>query len=293
MKFFCTFLLIFLTLLGCHRPAELQGDPIDFTQVKDLRITLVFNEQKKEDRMNRLRNPIVIDEEAEEPYKYYSYLSLRGTNEFTLLIGNHYTYGKYELVSPTELILKSEQYGDFRMEIVEATDRLIQVKGNFNDYPCDYMVRLDDKDVFYLNMVNDLDRLTEANDYSAVSFNEWRNKPQRPETKEEIRARIIAHLEYMCAYMRVHVYGDFEWIHFAGIYSPFVLSEDGVILLDWLSVPHFWKNIFYDDKDADKAYYMIKYAMDATVSPPYRGEHWLIYDEACLQNLKKTLESWE
>lgn len=289
MRFFTYTLLLFLFLISCGT-RENVGEVLDFSKVRDLRIGNVFNESKKLDQEQRLRQPIFPNIVAEEPYSYYSYLSLRPNKEFTLLVGNHFTSGDYVIISNTKLQLNSIDYGTFELEIIDATSKAIQVKGNFNDFPSDYMVRSTNADWFYLNLINDFEPLNKENDIRSVTFNEWRKKPLHSEKDSEIKDRLLANLKYISAYMRVHMHGTFDGIHTAGIYSPFFFAKNGLHLLDWQKTSYFWKNIFYNDIEAEKAYTMIKKAFDTAETPDF-SDNWLEYNEAGLRNIILSIES--
>ena len=284
-------LIVFLLLLfsACAKK-DVEIDSLDFTKVRDLRVAYVFSESIRKDHSERLQRPILPNAMAEEAYGYYSYLSLRSNNEFTFLIGNHFTSGNYVVVSKNELQLNSIDYGIFQLEIIDATSNAIQVKGKFNDFPSDYMVRTSDNDFFYLNLVNDFESLNKENDIRSVAFNTWRKKPLDMETDEEIKRRLLANLNYISAYMRVHMYGDFEGIHTAGIYSPFIFAKNGLHLFDWDRTNRYWKNIFFNDIQAEKAYGFIKDAFELTEAPNY-SDNWLEYNEAGLRKIISTLES--
>jgi hypothetical protein len=291
MKFYTLFISVLFVIFSCGSKEPVEA-VLDFSKVRDLRIVNVFNESKKEDQEVRLRKPILPNRVAEEPYSYYSYLSLRPNKEFTLLIGNHFTSGEYVIVSNSKLELNSREYGTFEIEIIDATSDAIQVKGNFNNFPSDYMVKSSNNDHFYLNLINDFEPLNKENDIRSVMFNTWRIKPLQSETDEEIRKRLIDNLNYISAYMRVHMHGDFDGIHTAGIYSPFFFAKNGLHLLDWQKTSYYWKNIFFNDIEAEKAYIIIKKAFDNADIPQY-SDDWLQYNESGIRNIITSIESKE
>lgn len=284
-------LLSFLTLLlftAC-KTTESNERTIDFSVDRDFRIINVFNEQKYSDYQNRLPENIKPNKESEDTYTYYSYLSLRSNKDFTFLIGNKFMYGTYKLLNNDEIILHSKEFGDIPLKIIDEAKGCIQVIGDFKDYKSDMMLELDGKTTYYLNLNTDFEKLNKENDIRSVEFNDWRFKPEARESKEEIRIRLIKNLKYISAYMRVHMYGGFDSIHTDGIHSPFSYARNALILLEWQRVSYFWKHIFYDEKDADKAYFMIKRAIESSEAPVFVDD-WLDYNEKCLQTIIDKLE---
>ena len=133
-----------------------------------------------------------------------------------------------------------------------------------------------------LNLNTDFEVLSKENDYRSVSFNTWRNKPAHPETDDEIKQRLVANLKYITAYMRVHLHGDFDTIHTDGVHSPFLYAKNGLFLYEWQRVSGFWKYIFYNQKDAEKAFKFLKRIFNTVQAPRYI-DNWLAYNEKCME----------
>lgn len=280
--------LCLILLIGCKKSEPERF--IDFTASNDFRIVNVWNEENFKRLQENKSVQISPDAISEESFVHYSYLSLKPNHEYTFLIGNKFMYGTYVLINPQEIELQSEEFGKIPMKIIASEGDAIQIVGDFKNFKSDMMVEIDGNTIYYLNLKNDLEKLNKTNDIRSVSFNQWRFKPTQAESVEEIQHRLIENLNYISAYMRVHAFGNFDGIHTNGMYSPFSHAKNALILLDWDRVSNFWKHTFYDDKDALKAYFMLKRAFEETTPPDYIDD-WLLYNEKCLEEIIKTLEN--
>lgn len=276
-------------IIGCgdKKTEELT---IDFSETRDYRIINVFNQVKYTDYERRLPKNIQADAQSTEPYAIYSYFSMRPNNTYTFLIGNHFMHGTYTVKNPTELVLHANEFGDIPLTILKEQNGCIQIKGDFKNYKSDFMLELNGDTTYYLNLNTDIKTLSKENDYRSVTFNTWRNKPLEPETNQQIKQRIIANLNYISAYMRVHLHGEYDAIHTGGIHSPFLYAKNGLFLFEWQRVSGYWKYIFYDNKDAEKAYRFLKKVFNK-VEPPRYIDNWLAYNEKCIEIVINELES--
>lgn len=284
-------LLATFILMSCSN-ARKDERTIDFTKDQDFRIVNVFNESKYQDLSSRLPKQIEPDVELQENYVHYSYLSLRPNKTYTFLLGNQFMHGIYEMLNPDEILLKSNDFGSIPLKIINEKNKAIQVYGDFKNYKSDFMLELEGNTNYYLNFKTDFEVLSKENDIRSVAFNEWRFRSNVPENDAAIKNRLMQNLKFMAAYMRVHLYGNFDQINTGGIHSPFLHAKNSLVLYEWLHVSYFWKNIFYDVKDAEKAYKILKRTFNETESPPYI-DNWLAYNEACLQEIIKTIEKMD
>ena len=279
--------LLCIFFISCNKSES--NRTIDFSKDRDFRIINIFNEQTYADLEQRLPNNIKPNAESEESYAFYSYLSLKPNKDYTFLIGNKFMYGTYSVINKDEILLKSEEFGDIPLKIMKEANGCIQIHGDFKAYKSDMMLELDGNTKYYLNLNTDFEKLGKENDIRSVAFNQWRFQPQQKETDEEIKNRLILNLKYIAAYMRVHMYGGFNQIHTAGIHSPFLYARNGLFLYEWQRVPYFWKHVFYDEKDAEKAFKLLRNTF-RIAEPPNFIDNWLAYNESCLQTVIKNLE---
>lgn len=283
-----TFLMLFF-FISCNKEKN-DLRTIDFSKDQDFRIINVYNEQKYNDLAQRLPNNITADFETAESYGFYSYLSLKPNKDYTFLIGTKFMHGTYKVISKDAIELTSAEFGTIPLKVVKEANGCIQIHGDFGAYKSDMMLELDGNTKYYLNLNTDFKPLSKENDIRSLAMNQWRFPPDKKETDEEIKQRLLLNLDYIAAYMRVHLYGEFNQIHTAGIPSPFLFAKNGLFLFEWQRIPYFWKHVFYDDKDAEKAFRMLKKEFDGTEAPPFI-DHWLAYNESCLNTVIKKLEA--
>ena len=283
------FLLAFV-FVGCNKSKIPRS--IDFSKDRDFRIVNVFNESKYNDFANRLPKNIEPDAVLDEDYTAYSYLSLRPDKSYTFLLGNQFMYGTYQVLNKDEIILQSKDYGNIPLKIIDENKKAIQIHGNFKDFKSDFMLEIDGNTKYYLNLMADFEPLSKENDIRSLAFNQWRFRPVEQEDDAAIKKRLLQNLRYIAAYMRVHLYGDFDQINIAGIHSPFLHAKNGLFLYEWNRVSYFWKNIFFDAKDAEKAYKLMNRAFNESESPEFI-DNWLAYNEACMEKLIETIEKME
>ncbi|WCM42721.1 hypothetical protein MG290_03310 [Flavobacterium sp. CBA20B-1] len=265
---------------------------IDFSKDQDFRIINVFNEQRFNEYSERLPDKVLPIAESTEPYAFYSYLSLKPNKDFTFLIGNHFMHGTYKLVNKDEIVLQSALYGDLPLKILKEEEGCIQIHGDFKGYKSDFMLELEGNTNYYINLSTDFEKLDKENDIRSLAFNKWRFPAIQKETNQQIKERLIANLKYIAAYMRVHMYGGYDLIHTDGIHSPFLYARNGLFLYEWQRVPYFWKHVFYDEKDAEKAYKMVRNTFKVAEAPEFI-DNWLFYNESCLRAVIAELEKQE
>lgn len=283
-----TFLMLFF-FVSCNNEKN-NTRTIDFSKDQDFRIINVYNEQKYHDLAKRLPDNTAADFETEESYAFYSYMSLRPNKEYTFLIGTKFMHGTYNVISKDSIELISTEFGLIPLKIVREANGCIQIHGDFGAYKSDMMLEIVGNTMYYLNLNSNLKTLVKENDIRSLDMNQWRFPAGKKETDDEIKHRLILNLKYIAGYMRVHLYGEFNQIHTAGIPSPFLFAKNGLFLFEWQRVPYFWKHVFYDVKDAEKAYRMLKKEFDVTEAPPFI-DNWLAYNESCLNSLIKNLEA--
>lgn len=291
MKLNVLLLINLFLLISCTSPKSTE-EAIDFNKDRDFRIINVFNQQKYSNLEERLPELIVPNAEIQEPYAKYSYLSLKPNKEYTFLLGNQFMYGTYSVSNKNEIVLRSDEFGELPLKILKNDGLAIQIQGDFKKFKSDFMVEIGGNTRYYLNLKNDFKALNKENDIRSVAFNEWRFRPSQKENDEQIKKRLILNLKYIAAYMRVHLYGDFERIQTEGIHSPFLHAKNGLVLLEWMYVSYFWKNMFYDEKDAKKAFKLLNQAFNRAESPEFIN-NWLEYNEVCMQKIIDTIETME
>ncbi len=95
-------------------------------------------------------------------------------------------------------------------------------------------------------------------DLLAPEQNEWRAKPKTKQTEKEIRMRVIAHLDYLIKYFECVIENKQTYFETGLVGSPFVFYAHGLGLNKNSPSAKRWQGYFYDEKDAEKAFDLLK-----------------------------------
>lgn len=265
-----------------------QGQDLGLSKGFDYRISNVFTEDNYNELLKTNSKLTSSSSVINEDYTHYSYISLKSDNSYTFLLGNQYMFGTYQL-KPEELILKPKTGKEIHLKVNYSNANSIQIHGDFEDFKSDYLVIADGKSSFYINLRPEKNITDNKNDIRSETLNEWRLKPAQPETDEQIKKRLINNLEFIAAYMNVNRNSDREVINIRGIKSPFRHAANGIVLNYWNEVDNFWKLIFFDENDAEKAFKMVKAGFDEPMTIP-ENVGWIELNEVLIRQLINTIE---
>jgi len=98
----------------------------------------------------------------------------------------------------------------------------------------------------------------EYNSYDLLSFdrNRWRIKPSKKESKEQIKIRTLAQIDFMISYFEMVVGRDLPYFDRSILVSPYAFYQNGIgIEPSELSE---YSQIFYDDNDAAEAVELLR-----------------------------------
>ena len=288
MKFNKTYILLLFGMiflfLGCGEKSQ-----VDIKNLGDFNIVNVMSEDKYAELQSNYKDLNLTDAVSEDDYSFYSYISLRPNRTYTFLLGNQYMFGTYEFKND-ELILSPNEGENIHLKIKDVTEQSIQLHGDFKDFKSDFLVIVDGKSTFYLNLRSEISVDNVAYDYRSTELNKWRIKPTAPESVYEIKERLLNNLNYIASYMYANQMAQKEVINVKGIRSPFLHAANGVFLYEWKEVDNYWKLIFYDEKDAKQAYKMLKLNFDRHYDVPQTND-WLYLNEYLIRELLKNVET--
>lgn len=282
--YFIQFFVVIFLLIGCDEKPK-----VDIKNLGDYHIVNVFSEDKYAALKSSNTNSNLTDITAKDNYAFYSYLSLRPNRTYTFLLGNQYMFGTYEF-KHDELILSPNEGENIHLKIADVTEKGVQLHGDFKDFKSDFLVIVDGKSTFYLNLQPELTVDNVAYDYRSRDLNKWRIKPSAPETVIEIKERLLNNLNYIASFMYAHQMAKKDVINIGGIHSPFLHAANGIVLHEWREVDNYWKLIFYDEKDAKQAYKMVKNSFEKYYDIPQTND-WVYLNEYLIRQLIKDIES--
>lgn len=274
--------IVFL-LIGCSKKPH-----VDIKNLGDFNIVNVMSEDKYAELKATYQDLNLTDAVSEDDYSFYSYISLRPNRTYTFLLGNQYMFGTYEFKN-NELILSPSEGENIHLKINDVTENSVQLHGDFKDFKSDFLVIVDGKSTFYLNLRPEISIDNVAFDYRSKDLNKWRIKATWPESVNDIKTRLINNLNYIASYMYANQMAQKEVINIKGIRSPFLHAANGLFLYEWKEVDNYWKLIFYDEKDAKLAYKILKYNFDKYYDVPQTND-WLYLNEYLIRELIKNIE---
>lgn len=270
--------LIVSSFFGCKSEQK-----VDIKDLGDFGIVNVFSEDKFQEMKRNYKDVSLTDFVSKDNYADYSYLSLRPNRTYTFLLGNQFMYGSYEFKGD-ELILSPIEGENIHLKILDISDKSVQLYGDFKDYKSDFLVVVDGKSSFYLNIRPEYSIDVVEFDYRSKELNEWRNKPSGSESDYEIKKRLLNNLNYLASYLYTIQMAQKDYVNVKGIRSPFRHAANGIVLNEWNDVDNFWKSIFYDEKDAKLAYNMIKINIDRGYDIPDTRD-WVFLNEYLLRQI--------
>ena len=92
----------------------------------------------------------------------------------------------------------------------------------------------------------------------AVNNNKWRMAPGHKETDEELKQRLINHLQFWQLYFEWALDNDVSILDVRSMASPVKLYGNGIGIRRSYEVPAAWRSYFYDSTDSEKARDMLK-----------------------------------
>ena len=119
--------------------------------------------------------------------------------------------------------------------------------------------------------------------------NQWRIKPAKPETDEEIKKRLQQALDFYSKFLDYNIATGAKSVTFSGIPSLFLWYKGGVAIGPKAKVEQEWVNCFYSREQALKAYDMI----DNIIGKKYKWDknetNWLKQDADGVRQIADTL----
>ncbi|MGJ1264540.1 hypothetical protein [Sphingobacterium spiritivorum] len=264
MKYILLFLLPFF-IGSCTETIQLQ--PGNYQMTCGYKES-VYKAMKKTDRGSVGCN-VACDHEI----YHRSFLALNKDKTFVLAIEDVLMHGNYELVK-NKVKLKDRDGSELILEIKEQRPDCIQLLGVFDEISSR---AISANERLYFNFTLDSTKSVETDSKFSYEVNTWRIAPMDSESDAEIKTRLLNNLDYVCAYVQ-HVLnsGVYHGYKMDGIPTPLRYLENGIVLREWDDVPQSWKDIFYDESDAYRAYEMMYETFKNTEANRYKRSGLLV-----------------
>lgn len=98
--------------------------------------------------------------------------------------------------------------------------------------------------------------------------NQWRIKPSKPESPEELTSRFAAYLKHIALILKAAKERGQDIVSFEFSKGPIQIYNGGIGVYPYEIVPESWKACFYNEEDALKAYRLYEHYLRTT---SYRG----------------------
>ncbi|WP_143019651.1 hypothetical protein [Niabella drilacis] len=127
----------------------------------------------------------------------------------------------------------------------------------------------------------------EGKDLAHASLNQWRQHPQQPETPVQIASRLTSLLRYDALYLEVLNNSNSDYFNTRRFHLPFSYYNGGMGLKDFDPASQF-AALFYDGRDAEKAYGLLKEYFNTRPYP--RIENYMQAYAGFMKNLAEVIE---
>jgi hypothetical protein len=94
---------------------------------------------------------------------------------------------------------------------------------------------------------------TAAEDPFSAMNNQWRVRPSKKETEEELRARLVNHLIFWERYFAWGAEKSISYLDVRSTATPIMIYGNGFALKSVTDLPAAWKRCFYDEADCVRA----------------------------------------
>ncbi|MDJ1504609.1 hypothetical protein [Xanthocytophaga agilis] len=120
--------------------------------------------------------------------------------------------------------------------------------------------------------------------------NEWRIKPLKKASKEDIRKRLVDHLSYILDYFQLIEDKQQSYFDTRLLQSPLKFYSHGLGVASSSNLPERWSNTFYDQEDAITAQKMLGDALDSTGDYP-KGKTFIEEYRKVIEKMRLYLEN--
>ena len=94
------------------------------------------------------------------------------------------------------------------------------------------------------------------NDPYHFTNNTWRVKPKQAETTVQLKKRLANYIKHLALILKAVKDRKQDFVSFEFSMGPVKIYNAAIGIHSFEQVPDYWKNCFYDDTDAAKAYYL-------------------------------------
>ena len=154
------------------------------------------------------------------------------------------------------------------------------------------LARMDGEKKMVIDLASEAIRhIDQKEDPFSVSNNVWRFKPSRPESDEQIKARLKSCIHFFVLFYDQKIHAGSEAVSFVGLPSCFKWYGGGIFLQKKNELQSKWINTFYNKEQAMKAYELAEKLMNHKYSWSKKEANWLKLNVAVLQQMESRMDA--
>lgn len=273
-----TLLLFLVAFTGCiHSSSNAFTDRWDFKGIEV---------EDQEAFIATIKQPGKPREDAFDKLLNGNKLILRGNKTYDLALFKQYSHGTWQYAEESsELILTSETGLPVlrcKTEIPRRNKTFIRLDstalqavipaGMQDNVACQFLLH---QPFAIFELYLDKEHFSSlANDPYSLSNNQWRVKPNKKETEEELVERIKKHIHFRELLYKDALNNERDYISLNWFTTPLRISFNGASLKDYDEVGKFWEQNFYDSTQAITAYGLMKHCFDKQIETPYPDDQY-------------------
>ncbi len=107
----------------------------------------------------------------------------------------------------------------------------------------------------------------------SINNNRWRVRPQQPETPQQLKQRVMGHLEFFRLLFTDAIKNDKDFVTYNWFVCPLTPANNGIGLKNYKKVKEAWEDCFYDTIQAKQGYDILWKAFDMEIKFPEKEEN--------------------
>lgn len=228
-----------------------------------------LSRQPKGDELAGLWELSARQETASDDLLGASFLNLRKDGSYTMYLPDYFDYGDWQYIDGRNAI----KLVSTRIQTVYKRKWDLHIQSGSNK---ELLVSFPDGDQLALKNIDSADErerirmiipeplvltrsevsFPEDADPFSLKYNQWRIPAGQKEACEELRARVVNHLQHLQLLFDGFSHSGSETVSYAHSPTMFRMAANGIALEPFDEIPNAYIHTFYDKEDAIMAYYL-------------------------------------
>jgi hypothetical protein len=227
------------------------------------------NRQPEGDELAGLWNLSAQQETASDDKLAEAFLNLRTDKAYTLYLPDYFDYGRwnYSFADKTIHLTSARPHlvynKNWTLQILKGNKKqLLVVFPGGSTLSNHHLDSIDERE--RINMIvpeklmltrDKIDFPENADPYS-LKYNQWRIPARQKEACEELRMRIVNHLQHLQLLFEAYSKSSSETVSYVHSPTMFRMASNGIAMEAFDEIPDAFLHLFYDKEDAIMAYYL-------------------------------------